>query len=241
MEGRGDEVDVAPHVDLTPVVPPVVVSAPPASGGSSVRRTVTAFGAGAVVASLVVVGVIARMGESDGPPTSAVAPVVNEPSPSLAPPAVVSPSPPAASPKPSKRVVAPKATPVQKKAAAKPKAKGGSNPAPAKTTPKPATRTPAVPPRRFAWAPVEGAVGYRVELFRGNEQVLKRDDQASRVRTRRPVAASGTHRTAHRGVVSLVRLAGAPERPGSPGGRPGPPRRAVARLLRLAPTRSGRT
>ena len=84
------------------------------------------------------------------------------------------------SPKPSKRVVAPKATPAQKKAAAKPKAKAGSKPAPAKKTSKPATRTPAVPPRRFAWAPVEGAVGYRVELFRGNEQVL-------RATTKRPV------------------------------------------------------
>ena len=29
--------------------------------------------------------------------------------------------------------------------------------------------------RRFAWAPVDGAVGYHVELFRGNDRVLARD------------------------------------------------------------------
>ncbi len=36
------------------------------------------------------------------------------------------------------------------------------------------TAAPAVPaPRRFAWAPVEGAVAYRIELFRGTKQVLE--------------------------------------------------------------------
>ncbi len=36
------------------------------------------------------------------------------------------------------------------------------------------TAAPAVPaPRRFAWAPVDGAVAYRIELFRGTKQVLE--------------------------------------------------------------------
>jgi hypothetical protein len=39
---------------------------------------------------------------------------------------------------------------------------------------------PASEQRRFAWAPVEGAVAYRVELFRGTKQVL-------RARTKDPV------------------------------------------------------
>jgi hypothetical protein len=46
-------------------------------------------------------------------------------------------------------------------------------------TQKPATKAEQTKPaaaapdtRRFAWAPVEGAVGYRVELFRGDKQVL---------------------------------------------------------------------
>jgi hypothetical protein len=41
---------------------------------------------------------------------------------------------------------------------------------------KPAGTTPVAPePRRFAWAPVAGAVSYHVELFRGNDRVLVTD------------------------------------------------------------------
>jgi hypothetical protein len=51
------------------------------------------------------------------------------------------------------------------------------------TTPKASATPPkktAVAPaaaetRRFAWAPVDGAVGYHVELFRGNDRVLAKD------------------------------------------------------------------
>lgn len=40
--------------------------------------------------------------------------------------------------------------------------------------PAPTESSPGAPePRRFAWAPVAGAVSYRFELFRGDEQVLR--------------------------------------------------------------------
>ena len=39
-----------------------------------------------------------------------------------------------------------------------------------KATPPPAA---TAEPKRFAWAPVNGAVGYRLELFRGDKQVLE--------------------------------------------------------------------
>jgi hypothetical protein len=70
-------------------------------------------------------------------------------------------------------------------AAAKPKAQASAKPKPktspakpkAATTPpkKTATASAAAETRRFAWAPVDGAVGYHVELFRGNDRVLARD------------------------------------------------------------------
>jgi hypothetical protein len=63
----------------------------------------------------------------------------------------------------------PKAT-TTSKAAAKPKASATSG---AKAASKPKAPKAAAPePRRFAWAPVEGAVGYHVELFRGPDRVL---------------------------------------------------------------------
>jgi len=59
----------------------------------------------------------------------------------------------------------------------KPKAKTTTTKPKAATTPP--TKTAAVPAaaetRRFAWAPVDGAVGYHVELFRGNDRVLAQD------------------------------------------------------------------
>ena len=70
-------------------------------------------------------------------------------------------------------------------AAAKPKIQASVKPKPKTTTAKPkaATTTPkktaaapaAAETRRFAWAPVNGAVGYHVELFRGNDRVLAQD------------------------------------------------------------------
>ena len=60
------------------------------------------------------------------------------------------------------------------RAATKPKAttkpKASATP-PEKTAVAPA----AAETRRFAWAPVDGAVGYHVELFRGNDRVLAKD------------------------------------------------------------------
>ncbi len=64
----------------------------------------------------------------------------------------------------SKRASSPGETQTQKIAASPERPKSGKYP----------TAAPAVPaPRRFAWAPVEGAVGYRIELFRGTKQVLE--------------------------------------------------------------------
>jgi hypothetical protein len=59
------------------------------------------------------------------------------------------------------------------KQTAKPKATGASAQTTSKTGKYP-TAAPAAPaPRRFAWAPVDGAVAYRIELFRGTKQVLQ--------------------------------------------------------------------
>jgi len=49
-------------------------------------------------------------------------------------------------------------------------------------TPRP---TPPAATRRFAWAPVEGATGYHVELFRGADRVLAQD-------TKEPVLELGS-------------------------------------------------
>jgi hypothetical protein len=81
-----------------------------------------------------------------------------------------------------------------------PKAKAKPKPKPtpkAKATPKPTpkkskqtgarkSRTASpVEPRRFAWAPADGAVGYHVELFRGSDRILARE-------TKQPVLELGT-------------------------------------------------
>ncbi len=68
-------------------------------------------------------------------------------------------------------------------ATAKPKAQASSKPKPTASKPEtaatPPKKTAAAPAsgetRRFAWAPVAGAVGYHVELFRGNDRVLAQD------------------------------------------------------------------
>ncbi len=100
----------------------------------------------------------------------------------------------AAAAKQSKPTSAPKPKPAPTKASAvttpkpkpKPKPKAVSKPTPgpaagagsgAASTPPPTTPapTPASETRRFAWAPVEGATGYHVELFRGSERVLAQE------------------------------------------------------------------
>jgi hypothetical protein len=103
---------------------------------------------------------------------------------------------PEATPKP-KSSVAPGSTPkrntgatrktTKPAAAAKPQAKAATGTAkakPAQTQPKPKTPAAAPEPRRFAWAPVEGATGYHVELFRGNDRVLAEE-------TKQPVLELG--------------------------------------------------
>ena len=59
------------------------------------------------------------------------------------------------------------------KAKAAAKAKTAAKAKAAKTTP--GSATAAAEPRRFAWAPVEGAVAYHVELFRGADRVLAKE------------------------------------------------------------------
>jgi hypothetical protein len=140
-----------------------------------------AFAAGAVVASFVVVGVIAALGESSGEPVA----VADGASPSLAPPTVVTPAPQPSGPSSSttaakkaapKQPAAAKKTTAAKKqsaAAARKKTSSGQKKANAAKSSGASNAAAAAPARRFAWAPVDGAVGYRVELFRGDEQVLR--------------------------------------------------------------------
>jgi len=61
------------------------------------------------------------------------------------------------------------------KATAKPKPKAAATaPAAGSTSPAGGSGAPAAT-RRFAWAPVAGAIGYHVELFRGAERVLVKE------------------------------------------------------------------
>ena len=62
-------------------------------------------------------------------------------------------------------------------ASVKPKTKTTAAKPKAETTPPKKTAAAPAPAetRRFAWAPVDGAVGYHVELFRGNNRVLAKD------------------------------------------------------------------
>jgi hypothetical protein len=164
--------------DVRPVAP-LPPESTPRSGGSTLRRLLAAFGAGAVIASLVVVGVIAEMGESNGSTPAGgqaspndASPVLGSPSngPTASPPATSAPR--AAATKPKNASPKPATTQTKKQSAPpparkQPSKKRASAPAKAKAT------APAAPSRRFAWAPVERAVGYRVELFRGDKQVLR--------------------------------------------------------------------
>jgi hypothetical protein len=74
------------------------------------------------------------------------------------------------------KTTAKKPTIVAKNPTAKPKAQA-STPVPKPASkPKPQqTKPAAAEPRRFAWAPVEGAVSYHVELFRGADRVLVKE------------------------------------------------------------------
>jgi len=71
---------------------------------------------------------------------------------------------PTATTKPKPKTTSPKAT------TSGPPAKPAS-----KAKAQPASPKPALEPRRFAWAPVDGATSYHVELFRGADRVLAKE------------------------------------------------------------------
>ena len=177
------------------------------SRGSAVvaRRTIAAFCLGAVVASLVVVGVVAKLGEAESPD---VAIVSGGSSPCVVPPTTASPpsrdvgrppravAPPTGKPttKPApratrRRAPSPLADPARSPTTSTVRPRRSTPPPNKQATDGPRQRAAATSPaqvapttRRFSWAPVEGAVGYRIELFRGDERILRRS-------TKRPVLA----------------------------------------------------
>jgi hypothetical protein len=127
-----------------PPVPP-----PPRPRRFRIRRVLLTFGIGALFASLAVVGVIFAIAAlGDGSPRRAT-------------------------------IVAAPATPQAGSGQTKRSGSSSSSSAPSSPSSEPAPKqsTPAAPPaagsRRLVWAPVEGAVSYRVELFRGDRQVLR--------------------------------------------------------------------
>jgi hypothetical protein len=108
-----------------------------------------------VAGAFVAVGVVAERGEraiAEANEQGSEAPVIERPGVTGAP----SSEPPAG--QPSSESAAP----------SEPEGSGAQTP--------PATPTPTPPaPRRFSWAPVENAVAYHVELFRGADQILARE------------------------------------------------------------------
>ncbi len=127
-----------------PPVPP-----PPRPRRVRIRRVLFTFGIGALFASLVVVGVIFAIAAlGDGNPRRAT-------------------------------LVPAPATPQAESSQTKRSGSSSSSSSPSSPTSKPVPKqsAPAAPPaaasRRLVWAPVEGAVSYRVELFRGDRQVLR--------------------------------------------------------------------
>ena len=135
--------------------PPLVL---PRRGRRRWRRTLLLLLFLLVVAgSLVAVGVVAERGEraiAEANEQSSEAPVIEPPAVTGAP----SPEPPAGQPSSES------ATPSE------PEGSGAQTPP---ATPKSTPPPPA--PRRFSWAPVENAVAYHVELFRGADRILARE------------------------------------------------------------------
>ena len=189
-----DAAALAPPPGSVPAPGPAAVPAPvqqvpvyvyPARG-DRFRSFAKAFALGAAAATVVTVGVVAELGE--GPPAAQ--------EPAAIPPRVAAPTPASTAaggaaarqtPKPSTargsgngRAAAQEKTPAtapktQRQAAKKPAPtpSGAASRKSARPTKKPAAATPTLEPKRFAWAPVDGAVGYRFELFRGDKQVLE--------------------------------------------------------------------
>jgi hypothetical protein len=157
------------------------------------------FLAGAFAATVVAVGVVADLGETDWqtavasdqrstpsvvlpvttPPTQAAPTGSPKAQPTSKPRAPATAAPKNAAPKKAapetvataKNGATPAKTGATKTGAAKKPKPAGAKP---KATSKgPATSQAPPPARRFAWAPVPGAISYRVELFRGDEQILR--------------------------------------------------------------------
>ena len=180
------EAEVTPQAEQLPVrarqvFPPRPV--PPTRRRGRLLRFVLAVAivCGAVIAILRFTGA-SPLSETSVPPSFPVA--GESPQASTPPPPAASPPPSAASPPPA--VAKPKP------ATAKPKSstsRSTSKPKPtapkkAKTAPTKKPATPPAQPRRFAWAPVTGATGYHVELFRGSDRVYSSD-------TKQPVLELG--------------------------------------------------
>ena len=188
---------LAAHASVAPQIRDVPIYVYPTSG-ERFRSFGKAFALGAAAATVLTVGIVAELGEGPAAPEDAVTtpPNVSSPVPPPAGPKIASgkgttkqsakpqASKPQASRKPggvtrTKQITGAARTRPQPKAATG-KTKAASQKADAKQqkrTPPPAG---AAEPKRFAWAPVDGAVGYRFELFRGDKQVLE-------VRTKDPV------------------------------------------------------
>ena len=168
---------------VAPVEAPALAAPPvPLQREGTLRRALVSFVAGAVVSAVLVFGIMAELSERDA--TSIAAPAPSE-TPSLAPPTTpraqtpaTTSTPKVAPKKPAAKPVAPKtkAPSAKKQASATPRVKKA--PAPKTAAPKAAApktgAAQAAPARRFAWAPVPKAVGYRFDLFRGDRQVLRR-------------------------------------------------------------------
>jgi hypothetical protein len=183
--------DPEPEVDMPLAPPPELVDEPDAIAAAPVPAPVPvyvfptrgdrlwsfakAFALGAAAATVVTVGVVAELG--DGPPTAQ--------DPATAPPKVTASAPGA------KVASGGGATSTAQPAATGRTGAGGTNAqrqaskgatAP-QTTSRQAggvKRQKTAPPaaatgetKRFAWAPVDGALGYRLALFRGDAQVLE--------------------------------------------------------------------
>jgi hypothetical protein len=200
-----DALPLAPPPELgeAPALATAVFSAPPQvpvyvypTRGERFRSFAKAFVLGAAAATVITVGVIAERDEGPvavpdgGPAPPSVAAPVPAPTPKIASGGggtQKTAKKPASAPS---RARAKQANAKQGKtqAASRAKTQGASAKRTAKAkTAVQAGRSKATPPpaasaepKRFAWAPVDGAVGYRFELFRGAKQVLE-------ARTKAPV------------------------------------------------------
>jgi hypothetical protein len=176
-----------------PLPPPELVPAPPEprlvyvypSRRERLLSFAKAFAVGAAAATVVTVGVVSET--SEGPstvdagttPPRTTAPATEAPSGGAAatPPKTTAPGPAAgvagagaAKATQTKRTQARGAAQKAASGAAATSGKAAGPPQGSKPKPAPAAAAAA---RRFAWAPVEDAVGYRFELFRGDRQVLE--------------------------------------------------------------------